>query len=304
MLKFARIVACLALGMLLGGGVSLAAAADTKPRILFVTQSKGFKHGSVTRGKEGKLSPAEVAVTQLAQSSGEFTVHCSQDAGADVTKENLQNYDIVWFYTTGDLPITAENLDYFLGVWLKQKGHGFIGSHSAADTYHKHQPYWDMIGGTFRGHSWNSKEKVTIAVHEPEHPVASGWGKEFEFTDEIYEYKNWQPEKVRVLMSLDMSKCRIKKPYHVPVVWVKEFGEGRVYFNNLGHNPETWTNKTFQQSLLHAIAWVSGKGEAHAAPNPELSKLEEEKARAVAPPEEPKKPAVPKTAPAAPKTSK
>ncbi|MEO8497658.1 MAG: hypothetical protein ABI614_21540, partial [Planctomycetota bacterium] len=44
-----------------------AVAADdaAKPaRILMVTQSAGFKHGSVTR-PEGKLAPAEQAVTEL-----------------------------------------------------------------------------------------------------------------------------------------------------------------------------------------------------------------------------------------------
>ena len=48
----------------------------------------------------------------------------------DFTKENLQNYDIVLFYTTGDeqLPIAEDALEYFLNDWLKQKGHGFIGA--------------------------------------------------------------------------------------------------------------------------------------------------------------------------------
>lgn len=270
-----------------------------KPRILFLTQSAGFKHDSVNRKKEGELSAAEIAISQLAQSSGAFTVACTQDAAADFTKENLQNYDIVWFYTTTRpptparddkpavpavrLPIPEDVLTYFFKEWLVQKGHGFIGSHSASDTFHDYEPYWDMIGGTFNGHPWGSKETVTVTVHEPDHPVAFGWGPEFQIKDEIYQYKNWQPEKVRVIMSLDMAKCKTKMPYHVPVAWVKQFGEGRVYYNNLGHNPETWVNEKFQESLVHAIGWVSGKTPGSAAPNPEVSKAEEEKAKAAAP---------------------
>ncbi len=87
---------------------SAAQAQDSAPkknaRVLMVTQSAGFKHGSVTR-KEGQLSPAEQAITELGISSGLFRVDCTQDAAKDFTKENLQNYDIVFFYTTGDLPI-------------------------------------------------------------------------------------------------------------------------------------------------------------------------------------------------------
>ncbi len=95
-------------------------------------------------------------MTQLGQQTGLFDVHCTQDAEADFTKENLQNYDIVMFYTTGDLPIAEADLEYFFNEWLKQKGHGFIGFHSATDTYHDYKPYWDMIGGTFDEHPWNS----------------------------------------------------------------------------------------------------------------------------------------------------
>ena len=65
-------------------------------RILMVTQSAGFKHGSVTR-KEAKLSPAEQVVTEMGIRSKLFRVDCTQDAKKDFTKENLQNYDIVWF---------------------------------------------------------------------------------------------------------------------------------------------------------------------------------------------------------------
>ena len=57
-----------------------------------------------------------------------------------------------------------ETLKYFFNVWLKQKGHGFIGTHSATDTYGDYKPYWDMIGGTFNGHPWGSGETVTVKV--------------------------------------------------------------------------------------------------------------------------------------------
>ena len=91
-------------------------------RILFVTQSAGFKHGSVDRDKPGReLAPAEIAMKQLAQESGgAFTVDLTQDVASDFTRENLQNYDVVAFYTTGMLPIAEEDLDYFLNDWLKQ----------------------------------------------------------------------------------------------------------------------------------------------------------------------------------------
>jgi type 1 glutamine amidotransferase len=251
-----------------------------KARILMLTQSKGFTHGSVRRPEKEKLAPSEIAMTQLGQQTGLFEVHCTQDAAADFTKENLQNYDIVMFYTTGDLPIKEEDRDYFFNEWLKQEGHGLIGFHSASDTFHNYKPYWDMIGGTFNGHPWGAGTTVTITVHEPDHPTMEPFGEEFQIKDEIYQYKNWQPEKVRVLMSLNMAKTEPKKPYHVPVAWVKEYGEGRVYYNNLGHNEATWTNKTFLKSVENGVKWITGQVGGRADPNPELSQGQEAKAKA------------------------
>jgi type 1 glutamine amidotransferase len=258
--------------------------ADDKPakkaRILMVTTSKTFTHGPVKRDKES-LAPAEVAVTQLGQTTGLFTVDCTQDPVKDFTPENLANYDIVFFYTQGpDLEIPKPNMEFFINTWLKQKGHGFVATHSSTDTYGGYQPYWDMIGGTFKGHPWNAGETVAISVHDTKHPGSRMWGDEFTIKDEIYEYSHWQPEKVHVLMSLNMARCGIKKPYHVPVAWVKNWGDGRIFYTNLGHNTETWSNKLFLESLVGGIKWVLGQESGDATPNPELSKAQEEKAKA------------------------
>lgn len=244
-------------------------AAD-KPRILMLTQSAGFKHGSVNR-KEKDLAVSEVAMIQLGESTGEFTVDCTQDAAADITKENLQKYDVVMFYTTGKLPIADEHLDYLLTDWIRQKGHGFIGFHSATDTYKDHEPYWDFIGGSFAGHPWNAGTTVTMKVHDTSHPAMKPFGDSYVHTDEIYQYKNWQPEKVHVLMSLDMEKTQLKKPYHVPVAWCKQVGQGRMFYNNMGHREDTWQKKEFLDSVTAAVKWVTGQVDGDAAPNPDVS---------------------------------
>ncbi len=255
-------------------------AAD-KAKVLMVTQSAGFVHGAVNR-KENKLSAAEIAMTQLGQQTGLFEVHCTQDCESDFTIENLKNYDIVMLYTTGFLPISKEAQKYFAEIWLKEKGHGLIGFHSATDTYGAKSEnckwYQEIIGGTFNGHPWNSKNMVTISVHDSSHPAMKPWGSEFQIQDEIYQYKNWVPENVHVLMSLNMAKCKPSKPYHVPVAWTREWGEGKIYYNNLGHNEETWTNKTFLKSTEGAIRWIMNLESADVTPNPELSKSEEAKA--------------------------
>ncbi|MBS0202089.1 MAG: ThuA domain-containing protein [Planctomycetes bacterium] len=284
--KLSRRLMIAAVGCLLVSGV--AAAAD-KSKVLFLTQSQGFKHGSVNRDKRD-LAVAEVAMTQLGQKTGLFDIHCTQDAAADFTKENLKNYDIVMFYTTGELPIAAADRDYFMNEWLKQKGHGWIGFHSAADTYRTNNPahkwYWDLCGGTFKGHPWNAGELVTISVHDTKHPAMKPFGDEFQIKDEIYWYDHWVPENVHVLMSLNIAKCPTKgqktndglHAEHVPVSWCRTWGDGKIFFNNLGHNESTWTDPRFLDSTEAAIRWIRGEVAGDATPNPEVSRQQQAKA--------------------------
>ena len=279
-MKIVRLFLCVAAVGLLMQSPSASQAETKKARVLMITQSAGYRHGSVNRGKE-ELAPAEIAMTQLGQQTGLFDVHCSQDCKADFTKDNLKNYDLVMFYTTGKLPIADADMSYFLNDWLKQKGHGFIGFHSATDTFKEFEPYWDVIGGTFNGHPWGSGTTVTVSVHEPDHPTMKAFGgAEFTIKDEIYQYKNWQPEKVRVLMSLNMAKCNPAKPYMVPVAWVKTIGEGRMFYTNLGHNEGTWVDKRFLGSVEAGVKWTLGHVDGESKPNPELSAELEKKAKA------------------------
>ncbi|MEZ6064635.1 MAG: ThuA domain-containing protein [Planctomycetaceae bacterium] len=273
----------------LRGGIAAAVdtpAEATKPtRILFVTQSQGFRHGSVTRPANA-LAPAEIALTQLGQQTGLFDVDCTQDVASDFTKANLQHYDIVAFYTTGDLPIAQEDRDYFFNEWLKEAGHGVLGFHSAADTFHNYEPYYTMINGTFIGHPWGAGSTVTLTNHEPDNVLVQPFGAEFVIKDEIYMYRNHNPETVRVLLSLDYSrsptggKVNAKHGYHVPVCWIRTWGEGTVYFNNLGHNDASWTNEAYLASITNAVKWIRGMAEADATPNPAVSEAQEAKSKA------------------------
>ncbi len=237
--------------------------------------------------KDGKPCLSEQVLTDLAASTGLFTVDTTQDVANDLTREAVDNHDIMFFYTTGNLPIKDDVRDYLFQEWVKQKGHGFIGTHSAADTYHNYEPYWEMLGGTFDGHPWGSGSTVTVSVHDTEHPVSKPWGKEFTIQDEIYCFKHWQPEKVHVLMSLDLDKTSLPdqyvkraKPEIVPIAWVKNYGEGRVCHMSLGHREDVWTNPTYQASLVGAIKWIAGLEPGDATPNPEYSSAQDLKALA------------------------
>lgn len=250
-------------------------------RILLVTQSLGYKHATAKRSG-GELSLIEKTLTELGESTGLFTVECTQDVTEDFTREKLDKSDIVMFYTTGMLPIRESALDYFLNDWLKQKGHGFFGLHCASDTFKSHEPYWRMLGGTFAGHGkyGHAGPPFTVTVHEPDHPLCRPWKNGFEIDDEVYLFRNWQPDRVRILMSVDMEKTAIKMQRHVPFAWCRNHGEGRVLYFVLGHEARTWGDERYRRSLINGIKWIAGLEPGEASPNPKVSAAEERKAKA------------------------
>lgn len=253
------------------------AAPAKKYKLLYISQSKGFVHGSVKRPNQGTLSPSEQAVTEIGQTSGLFDVECSQDASI-ITPEKLKELDAIMFYTTGQLPIDEKNFAAF-EEWLKS-GKAFIGTHSATDTFGNFKPYFSLINGTFAGHPWNAGDTVTITNHEPNHPTVKVFGEEFQYKDEIYQYKNYDPKAVRVLLSLNMEKTKPSMPYMVPVAWVREFGQGRLFYTNLGHNEATWKEAKFREHLLMGIRWALKLEDGPATPNPEVQAEIEAKSKA------------------------
>jgi hypothetical protein len=106
-------------------------------------------------------------LTEIGEKSGSFEVVCSQDSRKMITKENLDTFNAVFFYTTGSLPLSATQKADLLD--FVRKGGGFGGTHSASDTFYDWPEYGKLIGGYFDGHPWHQKIKVVV-----EDPDASG----------------------------------------------------------------------------------------------------------------------------------
>ena len=186
--------------------------------------------------------------------------------------DTLASFDGVMFVnTTGDLPVP--DLTALLD-WVKQ-GKSFVGMHAATDTFKSSDAYCDFIGGHFAGHPWNAGGEHAFVVHEPNHRLTAMFPPRFRWKDEIYQYDlRLKPENLRVLVSLDMPASAPKEPWHVPVSWVHDYGKGRVFYTNFGHNDATWKDPMFQKHMLEGIAWSLGRFDAPAAANPDVQAAE------------------------------
>ncbi|TDU62530.1 hypothetical protein EI77_04631 [Prosthecobacter fusiformis] len=283
---FPKILAPLAC---LGLALSLVFAAPDakKPRILFFSKSSGFEH-SVISWKNGQPSYAEKVLQELGEKQG-WEFEFSKD-GSKFGKDYLAQFDAVFFYTTGNLleagtdkqpPMSAEGkqalFDYV------KSGKGFIGTHSASDTFHtdnesakgperylnhgeKADPYVRFIGAEFIKHGAQQVAKNTVV--NPKFPGFEKVGTEYSFHEEWYSLKDFTPD-IHVLSVMDapaMKGAEYERPAF-PSTWARKEGDGRVWYTAMGHREDIWTNPVFQDILIGGIRWAIGAVEADVPPN-------------------------------------
>lgn len=210
-----------------------------KRQLLFIAQSKGYQHESV--------SAAFSTLHRLGQESGWWDVTFRTDC-TPITKKplkwgarNLDSFNAVVFFTDGDLDVDDSQKADLLS-FVREDGKGFLGIHSATITFTTWPEYGRMIGGYFDEHPWGVF-KAPLVVEAPEFPGLGHFPIQFSAQDEIYQIKDFSRDNVRVLVSLDTGKLDLtRKGVHrtdgdFAVAWAKIYGKGRVLYNGLGHTP-------------------------------------------------------------------
>ncbi|MBY0373495.1 MAG: ThuA domain-containing protein [Bryobacteraceae bacterium] len=221
---------------------------QTPKRILFFSHTAGFRHGSI-----------EVAKRVLAQlSPAEFQVTSSEDLGM-INAASLRNFDAIFFYTSGELALTNQQKQDLLN-YVRQGG-GFGGTHSATDCLYGWPEYGELIGGYFDGHPWT--QRVRIDIEDPEHPIMEGVPNGFEITEEVYQFRAFSRDRVRVLMTLDPRSVNLRAngvnrtDEDFALAWVHQYGQGRVFYTALGHFDEIFTDARVQRMLRNAFRWMT-----------------------------------------------
>jgi type 1 glutamine amidotransferase len=202
----------------------------------------------------------EKTFMDLAEKTGLFTVVCSQNARAEITGENLKNYDAVFFYTTGELPLSDGQKSDLLA--FVKNGKGFGGSHCATDTFYSWKEYGELIGGYFDGHPWNAGTKIKVIVEDKNHAATKHLGDSFVISDEIYQFKTpYDRSKLHVLMRLDMDSVKNqgkRADKDNALAWTHDYGKGRVFYTALGHQNEVWEDERFQKHIVGGLRYMFG----------------------------------------------
>lgn len=174
------------------------------------------------------------------ENNGSYDIDITEDHN-EFLPEKIKNYKLIIVYTTGG-ELTAEQ-QMGLTEWVKQ-GNGFIGIHSATDSFKNSDEYWKMLGGRFIGHGRGTfKVRPTFT----EHCTTKGIG-EFDITDETYRHEFHPNSKIKVLQRRDLDL--------EAVTWVQDYGKGRVFVTGLGHDKQSWENPSFKNMMKQAAEWA------------------------------------------------
>ena len=233
-------------------------------KILFFYKSAEYVDPVVCR-TAGEPTVARLVLGDLGKRNHiQFTFSAD---GSIFTAENIRQYDAFCFFTSGNL--TEKGADQ--NPPMSAGGKGFVGIHSAADTFAsggtKVDPYIQMLGGELlvrvRG-----LEPAHQIVADEKFPGLASIPPDYGPTEEWYAMRNYAAN-LHVLLIMDTATM-VRGAYYAPnypSTWARLYGKGRVFYTNLGHEKGTWNSMVFQNILAGGLNWAAGAVDADISPN-------------------------------------
>jgi glucose/arabinose dehydrogenase len=117
-----------------------------------------------------------------------------------------------------------------------------------------------MIGGSFKSHPAN--QEATLIINDKNHPSTDSLPATWTRTDEWYNFKNLNPD-VKVLISIDEKSYQGgENGDKHPMAWYHNFDGGRVFYTELGHTNESFSEPLYLKHILGGIQYAMGDNTA------------------------------------------
>lgn len=164
---------------------------------------------------------------------------------------DLTRFDVDLNYSTALAPTDNQAAALLATV---RGGTGFVGLHAATTTFLNQPEYLAMVGARFRRH--DPIKRFTIAFTSRSHPITSGL-VDYEHEDELYQLTADFANRDNVL-PLEGIEVLAEAEGH-PMVYVKQYGAGRVAYLAQGHDRRSLGHPTYRTLFTRAIAWAAGR---------------------------------------------
>ncbi len=170
-----------------------------------------------------------------------------------LTDFNLADYDVLLFNTCQqtELPPAAREaiMRHVRG------GKGLVAMHCSLWSFQWWPEWAEMIGGFAPGHDKYGPFPVTVV--DTGHPTMLGLGGGFTLTDEPYTVDRHQPAVELLIRTANVHNDRDGnlRDGPEPQVWVRDWGDGRVFTLTFGHDEQSQMDERFITLLHNGILW-------------------------------------------------
>src|SRR5205085_4948735 len=116
--------------------------------------------------------------------------------------------------------------------------------------------YQFMTGGQWVAHPGNDGVKYLVKIEPTKHPITEGI-KDFEVSSEQY-YMHVDPA-IKVLATTHFPLADgphvPNGPFEMPVLWIKQYGKGRVFYDSLGHQADIVAAEPNMMLMRRGFNW-------------------------------------------------
>lgn len=158
--------------------------------------------------------------------------------------KNLDDFDAVLMFVSGEPALGPQQKADLLS--FVREGKGLVAIHSTLSAFPSWPEFAEMLGGRAVERPAEAEYHRIAVAHG--FPAMSLFPKSFRIRDNI------SP----LLLSSHSNLRVLAKSGDTPVIWTRNYGKGRVFVSQLGHENEVWDRKDVQSMMVEAIWWVMG----------------------------------------------
>jgi type 1 glutamine amidotransferase len=134
-------------------------------------------------------------------------------------------------------------------------GAGFAGLHGSADAFRARPRYQWLVGGQFVAHP-DGITDYTVEIADPTHPITEGLTS-FAVRSEQY-YLHVDPSNdVLASTTFQTTSAPWINGTRMPVAWTRRFGQGRIFYLSLGHEPSDIDIPEARAILERGLLWAA-----------------------------------------------
>ena len=261
------------------GPAARAAAPQRKHLLIWADTRNGIAQHDIAH--------AEAVIEELGYKSGLYDSYIRTDSNIIARRPkmttgdpasggpSLCNVDAIFFLGHREIDLDQQGRTDLLW-FVHDQGKGFVAVHTGIGAFMSWPEFGDMVGGRYDEHPWNTTEAPLIVV-DPKFPGMQHFTSGAMFKDEFYQLKDFEVDKIHVVLrldtsGLDMTKRGVQPGDSYAQAYAKMYGNGRVFYSGLGHAPATWDDPRIQDMYLGAIKWALGLVDADVTPNPAASR--------------------------------